>query len=44
VTRHKTFTEMARGITPIQRMAMAAMTPNQKRNFVKSLARQRTER
>jgi hypothetical protein len=39
VTRHKTFTEMARGITPIQRMAMAAMTPNQKRNFIKSLAR-----
>lgn len=39
VTRHKTFTEMARGITPIQRMAMAAMTPNQKRNFIKSFAR-----
>ena len=39
VTRHKTFTEVARGITPIQRMAMAAMTPNQKRNFIKSLAR-----
>lgn len=39
VIRHKTFTEVARGITPAQRKAMASMNPNQKQNFVKSLAR-----
>jgi hypothetical protein len=39
VIRHKTFTEVARGITPAQRKAMASMTANQKQNFVKSLAR-----
>lgn len=39
VTRHKTFTQIARGVTPIQRLALAAMTPNEKQKFVKSLAR-----
>ena len=39
VIRYKTFTEVARGITPAQRKAMASMTRGQKQNFVKSLAR-----
>lgn len=39
VIRYKTFTEVARGITPTQRKAMASMAANQKQNFVKSLAR-----
>jgi hypothetical protein len=38
VTRRKTLTEVARSITPIQRLALAAMKQNEKQKFLKFLA------